>query len=101
MISSLIDFTLRLKKFDTANAVKIKDKKLEKIRNNEKTEVLNCIIDILLESDKGTDGHMFKYADQLDLLKAQHAMIHLALHCLIFAENASYLHKKDYYEIIT
>ena len=32
--------------------------------------ILNSIIDLLIEDDKAMDGHMFKYADELDLMRA-------------------------------
>jgi hypothetical protein len=47
------------------------------------------------------DGHMFKYSDELDLMRAQYAMIDLAFHSLLFVENARYELKKEYYEIIS
>jgi len=31
---------------------------------------LNSIIDLLIEDDRAMDGHMFKYADELDLMRA-------------------------------
>jgi hypothetical protein len=32
--------------------------------------VLNSIIDLLIEDDRAMDGHMFKYSDELDLMRA-------------------------------
>jgi hypothetical protein len=62
---------------------------------------LNTIIDLLIEDDRAMDGHMFKYSDELDLMRAQYAMIDLAFHCLLFVENVRYELKKEYYEILS
>lgn len=62
---------------------------------------MNTIIDLLIEDDRAMDGHMFKYADELDLMRAQYAMIDLAFHCLLFVENVRYELKKEYYEILS
>lgn len=63
--------------------------------------LLNTIIDLLIEDDRAMDGHMFKYADELDLMRAQYAMIDLAFHCLLFVESVRYELKKEYYEILS
>ena len=55
----------------------------------------------MIEDDKAMDGHMFKYSDELDLLRAQYFLIDLAFHCLVFVENAWYELKKEYYEILS
>ena len=39
-------------------------------RYNEKISILNGIIDLLIDDDKAMDGRMFKYGDELDLLRA-------------------------------
>lgn len=44
---------------------------------------------------------MFKYSDELDLIRGQQALIELGFHCLMFAENVRYEYKRDYYEILT
>ena len=33
-------------------------------------KVLTQIVDLLIEDDKAMDGHMFKYNDDLDLVRA-------------------------------
>ena len=62
---------------------------------------MNSIIDLLIEDDRAMDGHMFKYVDELDLMRAQYAMIDLAFHCLTFVESVRYELKKEYYEILS
>ena len=64
-------------------------------------KVLTQIVDLLIEDDKAMDGHMFKYNDDLDLLRAQYSLIDLAFHCLMFVESAWYELKKEYYEILS
>jgi hypothetical protein len=59
------------------------------------------VVDLLIEDDRAMDGHMFKYNDELDLLRAQYALIDLAFHCLVFVELARYELKKEYYEILS
>jgi len=44
---------------------------------------------------------MFKYVDDFDLIRGQSAMIEIAFHCLIMAENVRYEFKRDYYEIVS
>ena len=44
---------------------------------------------------------MFKYGDDFDLIRGQSAMIEIAFHCLIMAENVRYEFKRDYYEILS
>lgn len=68
---------------------------------NERLTVLNGIVDLLIEDDRAMDGHMFKYSDELDLLRAQYALIDLAFHCLVFVDMARYELKKEYYEILS
>ena len=98
-ITQLIELTHKLKKLDTIN--KSNNKKLEYSKYNEKIGILNSIIDLLIEEDKAMDGHMFKYSDELDLLRAQYAMIDLAFHCLLFVESVRYELRKEYYEILS
>jgi hypothetical protein len=62
---------------------------------------LNDIINILAEYDKAMGGNMFQYCDEIDLLRAQMAMIELAFHCLMFAASVRYEYKRDYYEILS
>jgi len=101
-ITSLIELTERLKKLDNATIAKSgNNKKPDHSKNNDKSKVLNQIIDLLIEEDKAMDGHMFKYSDELDLLRAQYSLIDLAFHCLLFVENAWYELKKEYYEILS
>ncbi len=75
--------------------------KNEYSKYNEKMTILNSIIDLLIEDDRGMDGHMFKYSDELDLMRAQYAMIDLAFHSLTFVESVRYELKKEYYEILS
>lgn len=95
-ITALIDLTKRLKKIDN-----IKNKKTGYKAFNEKDRILNDIISILSEVDKTTNSHMFKYSDDMDLIRAQYSLIELAFHCLMFAENVRYDFKRDYYEIVS
>jgi hypothetical protein len=68
-ITQLIDLINKLKKFDIANKNN-QNKKMEYSKFNEKLAILNHIIDLLIEDDKQMDGHMFKYIDELDLMRA-------------------------------
>lgn len=88
--------TKRLKKIDG-----FKNKKHIYKTYNEKERILNEMIQILSECDKAVQGQMFKYVDDFDLIRAQSAMIELAFHCLIMAENVRYEFKRDYYEILS
>jgi len=95
-ITKLIDLTKKLKKIDG-----LKNKKQIYKTYNEKENILNDMIIILSDSDKAVKGHIFKYQDDLDLIRAQSAMIELAFHCLLMADNVRYEFKRDYYEILT
>lgn len=95
-ITKLIELTKRLKKIDT-----LKGKKEIYNSYNEKEKILNDIIQILCESDKTVQGHMYKYFDDFDLIRAQQAFVELAFHCLLLVESVRYEFKRDYYEIIS
>lgn len=71
-ITNLINLTLKLKKLDTVSGKQANNQKKVDAYNkyNEKLTTLNAIIDLLIEDDKGVEGHMFKYADELDLMRA-------------------------------
>ena len=43
---------------------------------------------------------VYKYGDELDLIRGQFALISLAFHCLTFADNVKYDQKKAYYQLI-
>jgi hypothetical protein len=62
-------------------------------------------VDLLIDDDRatapGVDGHMFKFVDELDLMRAQYAMIDLAFHCLTFVDGVRFELKKEYYEILS
>ena len=68
-ITLLIENANKLKKIDTASTNK-NNRKMDLSKYNEKLQVLNSIIDLLIDDDKTLDGHMFKYHDELDLLRA-------------------------------
>ncbi|CDW82182.1 UNKNOWN [Stylonychia lemnae] len=95
-ISQLIDLTKRLKKIDS-----FKTKRQIYQTYNDKERILNDMIILLSESDKTVQGHMYKYVDDFDLIRAQQAMIELAFHCLLMAESVRYEFKRDYYEILS
>jgi hypothetical protein len=44
---------------------------------------------------------MYQYSNELDLIRAQEAMIDLGFHCLTFVDTIRYEFKRDYYEIIS
>eukprot|EP00347_Sterkiella_histriomuscorum_P021471 403333864 len=95
-ITQLIELTKKLKKVDN-----LKGKKQIYQTYNEKEKILNDLITILCESDKTIQGHMYKYVDDFDLIRAQQALIELAFHCLLLVESVRYEFKRDYYEIIS
>ena len=78
-ITQLIDMINKLKKLDQGNnsrgstnnpQAKLLQQKNEYNKYNEKMTLLNTIIDLLIEDDRAMDGHMFKYADEVDLMRA-------------------------------
>ena len=99
-ISQLIDLTKRLKKIDS-----LKDKKAIYKSYGEKEKVLNDIITILANGDSAMAANgnmrMFKYSNELDLIRGQQGMIELGFHCLMYADNVRYEFKRDYYEILS
>lgn len=99
-ISSLIDLTKKLKKIDA-----LKDKKQIYKTYGEKEKILNDIITILADGDAAMvangNTRMFKYSNELDMIRAQSAMIELGFHCLLYADNVRYEFKRDYYEILS
>jgi hypothetical protein len=64
-ITNLIELSKKLKKIDS-----LKSKKQIYKSYNEKEKILNDIIQILAESDKTVNGHMYKYSDEFDLIRA-------------------------------
>ena len=107
-ITQMIDLISKLKKLDQVSGTgqkgqsnQVSQKKNDYNKYNEKLTILNSIIDLLIEDDRAMDGHMFKYVDELDLMRAQYAMIDLAFHCLTFVESVRYELKKEYYEILS
>lgn len=44
---------------------------------------------------------MYLYSSELDLIRAQEAMIDLGFHCLTYVDSIRYEFKRDYYEIIS
>jgi biotin-(acetyl-CoA carboxylase) ligase len=65
-ITHLIDLQKKLKKFDNMKNAKKPNYKAY----HEKEKLLNDIITILADSDKNVNGHMFKYTDEFDLIRA-------------------------------
>ena len=96
-ITQLIEYTKKLKKLDQVKKAKAGGYKAV----NDKDKILNDIINILAEGDKQNEGQMFQYSDEFDLIRAQYAMIEIALHCLMFVETVRYEFRRDYYEIIS
>ena len=99
-ITQLIDLTKKLKKLDG-----LKDKKQIQKTFGDKEKTVNDIIDILADADPAMTAHgnlrMFKYSNELDMIRAQSALIELGFHCLLLAENTRYEFRRDYYEILS
>eukprot|EP00347_Sterkiella_histriomuscorum_P013888 403362980 len=95
-ICSLIDLTQRLQKID---CLKPKSRSAGYKQTNERERVLAEIQQLFKDKEKHI-GHIFKYFDELDIIRGQQALIDLAFHCLLYAENVKYEFKKDYYDIL-
>lgn len=99
-ITALIELTKKLKKLDA-----LKENKMILKTFPEKERIINGIIDILAEGDAqmAANGNqrMYKYSNELDMIRAQQAMIELGFHCLLFADNTRYEFKRDYYEMLS
>jgi hypothetical protein len=83
----------------------LKDKKQIQKTFGDKEKTVNDIIDILADADPAMTAHgnsrMFKYSNELDMIRAQSALIELGFHCLLLAENTRYEFRRDYYEILS
>lgn len=99
-ITQLIEYTKRLRKIDG-----IKDKKAIYRTYSEKEKIVNDLIEILADGDPAMaalgNPRMYSYSSELDLIRAQEAMIDLGFHCLTFVDTVRYEFKRDYYEIIS
>ncbi|CDW79777.1 UNKNOWN [Stylonychia lemnae] len=95
-ITQLIDLTQQLKKLD----IQKQKARMASKQNNEKEKILHDIQVLIKDDHKHVNSSIFKYQDELDLIRGQYALIELAFHCLMFAENVRYEFKRDYYEIL-
>lgn len=99
-ITELIELTKKLKKIDA-----LKDKKQIFKAFHEKEQCINNIINILADGDPAMAANgntrMFKYSNELDMIRGQEVMIELGLHCLLLADNTRYEFKRDYYEMLS
>ncbi len=63
------------------------------------------MIEILADGDSAMaalgNPRMYQYSNELDLIRAQEALIDLGFHCLTFVDSVRYEFKRDYYEIIS
>lgn len=99
-ITQLIEYTKKLRKIDG-----IKDKKAQYRTYNEKERIVNDMIELLADGDSAMaalgNPRMYQYSNELDLIRAQEALIDLGFHCLTFVDTVRYEFKRDYYEIIS